>query len=39
MSDEARHDPADRALDQATSAVWAGEDESLVQGATQVPVV
>ena len=26
-------------LSPATKAVWAGEDESLVQGATQVPVV
>ena len=40
MKDDTRaHGPADKGLDQATSAVWAGEDESLVQGATQVPVV
>ncbi len=30
---------AAQGLSPATKAVWAGEDESLVQGATQVPVV
>ena len=40
MSDELQpRRGVEEGLSPATMAVWAGEDESLVQGATQVPVV
>ena len=40
MSDELQpRRGVEEGLSPATKAVWAGEDESLVQGATQVPVV